>query len=190
MGVGYGIVWGGWGITFDDWRFIEAILRENKIKTVLEFGAGLSSLLISELAEVVSYETISEHAVFVQSKMIENRLTIRNWNGKDIEGDIGKFDLAFVDGPFGGSKYGREHSIRIASEHSDKIIIHDGKREGEMHWQDVYLKDKFELKDTNGQQQNCCHYWTRLELDRIKNSSMSEIGAGNITWEQEMKRGR
>ena len=96
----YGIPWGDFAISQRDWHFIKDIIRENNVKSVLEFGAGLSSLLMSETVDVTCYETWAETKKIIEdTKTAENKLTIHLWDGKDIDDyPKKKFDLAFVDG--------------------------------------------------------------------------------------------
>lgn len=157
----YGIPWGEYAISQKDWYFIQDILRKGDIKTILEFGSGLSSLLMSEDHYVISYETDKKIVKNIESKINGNYLTIRNWDGQYLQGHLGKYDLAFIDGPLGLSSggMGRKHSIRIASEHADKIIVHDAGRQDEVKWQNKYLRGKFKLKSRSGWHHNRCHYW-------------------------------
>ena len=166
----YKMVWSFMSIIQKDWKFIKSILVKNEIKTVLEFGSGLSSLLISEIAEVTSYETDRKYADDILSKRIVvaggqtiNNLLIRMWDGKDVDDDLPKYDLAFVDGPLGKSSggMGREHSIRIAAEHADRIIIHDAGREDEWKWQMKILRPNFKRVSWNGAHRGHCAYWVR-----------------------------
>ena len=66
------------------------------------------------------------------------------------------FDFAFVDGPSGGAN--REFSTKIASEHSDMVIVHDGGRTHEKKWQEMYLKEGFEGPMKGGHR---CHLWIK-----------------------------
>jgi len=161
----YGIPWGGFAITPNDWEFIKTIIRQTGTRHVLEFGAGLSSLLMSEMVEVTAYETDHECADTIRAKANGN-LTIWEWDGKDfLAGDIDHFDLVFVDGPRGivNEGPGREEAVRVAAACSDRIILHDARREEETRWQDKYLKGIFRLKKRSGYHQTCCHYWERRE---------------------------
>lgn len=165
----YNIPWGDYAISQKDWHFIREIVQEVKPKKILEFGAGLSSCLMSEFAEVLSFEEDEKYAKDLKKKLTDkNKLKIRIWDGINLNGKLGKerrFDLAFVDGPRGqnGGGIGRQHSMRIASEHADKIIVHDARREDEWSAQEKYLKGKFKLKKINGYHQVCCHYWERMK---------------------------
>ena len=157
----FGFPWGYYSILQKDWKFIKEILTEEKIKTVLEFGSGLSSLLMSELCKVMAYETDEKHMVEVSNRANDN-LTLKHWDGHGCN-ITKRFDLCFVDGPSGEDKggAGREGSIRIASEVTDRIIIHDAGRTDEQRWQNKFLRGKFRLAKRNGWHVQRCHYWVR-----------------------------
>lgn len=152
----YGMEWGGGSITDRDWTFMEKILKDNKVKTILEFGVGLSSLLMASVVDkVVSYETTPGWIKKIQ-KIAPKNLTVRTWDGKSIEHSISKFDMAFVDGPAGGEN--REWSTKIASEHANIVMVHDAGRKPEREWQAKYLEKDFRLIEKGGHR---CHYWSR-----------------------------
>ena len=154
----YGIPWGGFAINPIEWNFIKRIILENSVETVCEFGAGLSSLLISEKCKVISYEVDEKWLQKIQSKGNGN-LELIEWDGKsDLPGFYG---LVFIDGPKGGEN--REDAYRIASTLSDRIICHDARRPPEAAWQKKYLQGKFKLKARSGYYQACCHYWERTK---------------------------
>ena len=169
----FGMSWGEWSITEQDWRFIQRIIRDEGIKTVLEFGPGLSSLMLAgiEGLDVISYEEDAEHADQILGKFqkykspSKDSLEIRPWDGREMKDALGKFDLAFVDGPKGKANGGpgRGASIRIASEASDRVIIHDAGREDEARWQKKYLQgeDRFRLVARSASHRTRCHYWRR-----------------------------
>lgn len=163
----YAIPWGVNAISQSDWYFIQRILEKKKIKTVLEFGAGLSTLLMSEMAEVLSFETDVEYGKNI-IKLSNNghkdrRLAVAEWDGKKIDTELSKYDLAFIDGPPGKDigGVGREASFRIAVKHADKIIVHDAGRQDEQRLQGKYMRGKFKLISKNGWHQARCHYWEK-----------------------------
>jgi len=161
----YGIPWGGFAITPNDWSFIRTIIEQTGARRILEFGAGLSSLLMSEIAEVTTYETNREYADVIRAKAKGN-LIIREWDGKNfLMRNVDHFDLVFIDGPKGiiNGGPGREEAVRAAVACSDRIILHDARREEETRWQDKYLKGIFKLKKRSGYHQACCQYWERRE---------------------------
>ena len=144
---------GGGSPTENDWLFISKLIDDHKVKTVLEFGIGLSTLLISEKAQVTSYETMGHW--IERLKLEKQGLDIRKWDGKDTQLDEKVYDLAFVDGPSGGVN--REHSVRLASKHAKMVIVHDGQFAPEQGWQTKYLRGVMEGPVRGGDR---CHLWT------------------------------
>jgi hypothetical protein len=142
-------------LTEKDWIFIKSVIQSYGIKSVLEFGTGISTLLLKGIGvQVVSYETMESWIAKV--KAADSSLDIRYWNGHEIKEALPKFDFAFMDGPSGAQN--REWSTKYASEHADIVIIHDASRMHERTWQTRYLKDKFELSARGG---NRCHLWIK-----------------------------
>lgn len=161
----YKMPWGEWSITQRDWEFIKGVIEkefgDKKLK-ILEFGSGLSSLLMSEKHDVTTYEVEKEFAEKIKEKAtFRNTIQVRMWDGREIKEKLGKFDLVFVDGPLGKSSggIGREHSLKIASEVSDRVIIHDADREDERLWQKLFFRNKFRLADRSGLHQTRCNFW-------------------------------
>lgn len=156
----YGMEWGGGCITKEDWDFIQQVIKDNNIKTVLEFGTGLSTLLMADLGvKVITYETMEGWIEKIHG--LNPKVDIRLWKGESLndvtkDGDPTKFDMAFVDGPAGGRS--REFSTKIASELSDLIIVHDASRPNEMKWQEKYLKKGFIGPGGGGRR---CHMWSK-----------------------------
>jgi hypothetical protein len=184
----YNIPWGEYSITQKDWKFIKEYLKELKPKKILEFGCGLSSLLLSEFCEVISYETDEEWKDKIESKCTaKNKLEIRLWDGVNfpkelINGDAKQgvkllcFDLVFVDGPKERLKggVGRNSSIYIASKISNHVIIHDAGRHEEEQYQRAHLRSIFKLTNKSGNHLTRCHYWERrpkpVTLEDVKNA--------------------
>lgn len=163
----YGIPWGGWAIAEKDWAFIRGILQGKNIKTVLEFGTGLSTLLISEFAEVDTFETEAKWTELVKAKTPPGRkIKFYAWSGYSPPGTEWKrkrYDLAFVDGPRGKSAggMGREISMYIAAKFADRIIVHDAGRIDETELQERILKPRFDFISRSDESQSRCHYWER-----------------------------
>ena len=146
---------GGSNITKEDWIFIEEALLKYGVENVLEFGANASTLLFTKMGlKVICYE--SDIDQLEKIKMSCPNASIREWDGKEIKEELKHFDFAFVDGPSGGAN--REFSTKIASEHSDMVIIHDGGRTHEKKWQEMYLKEGFEGPMKGGHR---CHLWIK-----------------------------
>ena len=156
----YGLQFNAGSVTVKDWEFIKETIQNNNIKTVLEFGAGLSTLMLNDLGlKVITYETIS--GWIEKIKKINPNCDVRLWDGKTIndsvkDEDPKKFDLAFVDGPSGGAQ--REFSTKIASESAITVIMHDAARKDELKWQEKYLKGKFIGPGGGGHR---CHLWSK-----------------------------
>lgn len=153
--------WGGMSIQEEDWKFIEGIIKVVQPQAqlsqmkILEFGPGLSSVLMSQYAQVLSFEMEDERLYGHLDGVVAKK-----WNGKEIAQEhLGAFDLAFVDGPKGTEigGVGRQHSIRLASECSDRVIVHDADREDEKRWQAEYLSENFVAVSEGGR----CRYWLR-----------------------------
>jgi len=182
----YNMFWGGFSISQKDWKFIKKYVNISQLMPgedcpakILEFGAGLSSLLMSEICEVTSYETSEEHKKLIESKITpRNNLTIKLWDGQCINNDMQcedsidmslshnaekPFDLVLVDGPKGISDggVGRNLAMNIASKVSNRVIVHDAGRIEEQKFQRDYLRGIFKLTSKSGDHMNRCHYWER-----------------------------
>lgn len=167
----YGIVWGNWAIQQKDWRFIKDVMEEHDIKKVVEFGAGLSSLLMSERADVVSYETKVDWAIDIEGKKRGNSLKVELWDGLTIPA-VGAFaqpdglDLVFIDGPpacmNGGP--GRRASYEAAIAMAPRFVItHDSGRPEEQALAADFLRKKYTFVKKNGNHQTRCELWRLRE---------------------------
>lgn len=153
-----GMSFGGGSLTDRDWLFIKSVVAKFDIGHVLEFGAGLSTVMLGSVADsVLTFET-SEGWIKKVSALVDPKVnTIRHWDGKNFPGFCGvNFDFAFVDGPSGGQS--REVSTKVASELANIIIIHDAGREPERRWQKMYLEENFKMISKGGHR---CHLWIR-----------------------------
>jgi len=164
----WGFKWGAGSVTDRDWIFMKALFKEYKIKSVLEFGAGLSTLLMGTMADlIVTFETQPAWIKKIKNLSDPKKHIFKQWDGKDLSfldvlSDFQydrKYDFAFVDGPAGGDK--REWSVKYASEHADLVIIHDAGRKPEREWQDKYFVKDFQLIAKGGHR---CHLWKRREV--------------------------
>lgn len=166
----YDIHWGGEEIIEKDWDFIEQIITDEKLKTVLEFGSGFSTLLMSQIASVDSFETKTERLKQIKGKLPKDRkVNFYTWDGK-TKPDSGrvkeKYDLVFINGPESATvsnRVGRQVSVEVAIECSDRIILHDAGKMHETMLQEKYLRDDFWLTGRNGWHQTRCQYWKRRE---------------------------
>jgi len=154
-----GFEWGGNEVTTKDWDFLLTVLKNYKISSILEFGAGLSTLLFNDLGmKIVTFETHADKITKVQE--INSMCDIREWDGKKVNlEEFEEFDLAFMDGPPGGKN--REFSTKIVSENAKLVIIHDENREWEKKWQEKYIKENFDFVSKGG---NRCAFWSRRSL--------------------------
>ena len=159
--VKYGLLWGD--IIEKDWDFIKDIVGKESVKSVLEFGTGLSTLFISELASVDSYGTDGDRPKIIKAKIPKDRaVKFFPWNGDGL--NIEKsYDLAFINGPGGVPKkgQGKEIAIQVAAEKADRIIIRNAGRIYESMLQEKYLRDDFTLVSRNGWHQGRCNYWRK-----------------------------
>ena len=164
----FGFEWGGGCITDRDWMFMKEVIQENGVKNILEFGAGLSSLLFGTLVDkVITFEDKQGWITKIQDMATEKN-HIFHWDGKDLQiGDFKdeglKFDMAFVDGPAGSMN--REWSTKYASELADIVIVHDAGRQGEKKWQAKYLEPNYELTAKGGHR---CHLWIKKEICQVE----------------------
>ncbi len=160
-----GIPWGGMSISQKDWAFIKGVIDEHKIETVLEFGSGLSTVLMSDLTHVTSFECDLERANTIAAKSVHGKTSMMKWNGIVASGLSHKYDMAFVDGPLGKvcGGLGREHSMRDAAKYADIVIVHDAGRIDEHRWQNKYLRPNFNMVAKNGNHQSRCQLWIRKD---------------------------
>ncbi len=158
--------WGKGAIDPMDWPFLDEVIKKNQVKTVLEFGAGLSTALMSEISHVTSFETEGEwiEKVFTACRLkprgsgIPDSPTIHQWNGREIPNHVtlGQYDMAFVDGPANGQNRGE--AFRLAANHAKIVVVHDATREYEAQWEAKYLKPGFTGPIKGGR---WCHLWIK-----------------------------
>jgi ADP-heptose:LPS heptosyltransferase/glycosyltransferase involved in cell wall biosynthesis len=151
-----GLDWGKGAIDPLDWPFLEEVIKKHQVKTVLEFGAGLSTKLISEMVESMdSFET--EQLWIDKVAPLAPKARIHRWDGKDTGNFVNSaHDLAFVDGPANGQN--REQAVRLAANHAKIVILHDATREYESQWEEKYLKPGFQGPIKGGK---WCHMWIK-----------------------------
>lgn len=155
----YGIPWGGFAINPIDWEFIKRIILDTNPSKIIEFGSGLSSLLMSEYTNVESWEKNHDWAEMVRQKNPNGNLSVKNWTDEPINIDC---DLVFIDGPVGkiNGGPGREESFKLASK-CKAVIVHDAGRDEEQKLQEKYLMPNFKLIKKNGWHQSRCAYWIK-----------------------------
>lgn len=152
----YGMTWGGGSLTDRDWAFIKQTIEKYGVRDVLEFGAGLSTLLLNDKlpSNVVTFET--KQGWIDKIKQLNPNATIILWDGITHTDPVGGWDLVFVDGPAGD--VGRQHSTAYAAQTSNIVIVHDAGREWARKYQDEYLKPGFDGPIKGGHR---CHLWVK-----------------------------
>lgn len=162
----YGMTFGGGSLTEDDWIFIRKALQDYNVKTVLEFGAGLSTLLFNDVENlrVTTYET--NPGWVTKIKASNPKCDVKIWDGVDIslglpDGIEPHVDFAFVDGPAGDMS--REWSTRIASESAKVIVVHDAGRPYARRYQEQYIQRGFEGPIKGGHR---CHLWVKKGFEK------------------------
>lgn len=121
------ILWGNRSIYRKDWIILKRFFKDMNIKTVIEYGVGLSTeLMVLEGIEVVSLETLRWWAEICR-KVIGNQVIIYQ-EGQPPHMGGRQFDLAFVDGP----QTRRYETIKHAKLHSDLVYLHDPERKEEV----------------------------------------------------------
>lgn len=151
----YELPFGGGSLTDRDWLFMKAVMRKYGVESVLEFGAGLSTLLFNENSRVVvTYET--NQGWIDKIRKIKHGCWIELWDGKIVPNQNTQYQLAFVDGPAGDMP--RAVSTNYAAEHANLVIVHDAGREWARKYQEQYLAPGFDGPIKGGHR---CHLWVK-----------------------------
>jgi hypothetical protein len=101
------------------WSRLKRFILKNNIKSVIEFGSGVSTLLFDSLnLNILSFETDKVYMDFV-SKLCTEKVRFKLWNNKLLNIQE-SFDLSFVDGILP-----RTQQLKIAIKHSKFIAIDD-----------------------------------------------------------------
>jgi hypothetical protein len=121
------ILWGLGGFGRDSWKALYTIIKEYDIKTVLEYGCGVSTeLMMAVGCKVLSLESQGAYAQIPEAN-------IMGYNYPEFPVLDESYDLAVIDGP--GAKefevrgiqpertYSAKHAIKYAKRY---IYIHDG----------------------------------------------------------------
>jgi hypothetical protein len=128
--------WGSGSITENDWMALKTIIDWCDVRTILEIGIGLSTLLLEQKAEkLVGYDALKRHIDWMKTK-VHTQTELRLWDGKTPFDPEEQFDMAFIDGPIGAKN--RKPSFQSAIFHCRILAMHDT---GYI-WRDVW---KFEL---------------------------------------------
>ena len=134
-------------ISEEDWEEIAELLSQHNIKSVLEFGGGLSTKRYCNRGlKVVCLETNLRWAEIVAENCPS--ATVIRWDNKEFPKNRvgnGLFDLVFIDGADP-----RENQVIHGKECGDKLLIHDTKRKQEQELIQKYLSDWKATKLSNG----------------------------------------
>lgn len=151
----YPLPWDGMAITPADWDFLKAIIDEFDVRVVVEFGSGLSTLLLAEAGITVwSFDTDRDWQETVKAALVEEgnagKASLKYWNGRHFPLPTVACapDLVFVDGPRGGAN--REHAIQWAGRNCDLVVLHDAQREAETKWANKHLSPGFNRTRVGG----------------------------------------
>lgn len=125
MSEGKFITWGAGGFGAGDWKILYEFIQSRGVKTVIEYGCGVSTELMMAVGlKVISLETVPQYAVIPGANVLVFRY------GEYPEG-LGVYDLAFVDGPgayefeSAGLTPERKLSAAHAKRHAKAVYMHD-----------------------------------------------------------------
>lgn len=107
-------------IRLSDWLFMRMLLERLSAQSYLEFGSGLSTLLVARFGvpRVLSLETDRAYLDHI-TPLMPASVELRQWNNREASIDE-HFDLALVDGDLP-----RIEQARLACEHATYVLIHD-----------------------------------------------------------------
>ena len=140
-----------------DVEFLANAIINEGIKTLLEVGCGISSLLLSQLCHVTTLENDPKWADKVSAaKRDIHDLDVVMWDGKKWPVK-GRWDAVFIDGPEEldpevrkKMKYvglSREPAFQNAPDLTDRVFVHDACRFAEMMYQLSYLAKNFRVTE-------------------------------------------
>lgn len=134
--------WGSRSIFKHDWIALKKYIAENNVKTVLEYGVGLSTeLMLLEGVEVVCFESMPWWADICKKAIGNEIILCEDGYYPDLDR---RFDLALVDAPWGNRNFSTRHAMR----HSDVVYLHDLRDADGIHM--VKDWDKIEVDLSNG----------------------------------------
>jgi len=114
-----------------NWEDMIRVIRECNAQTVLEVGAGFSTLCFNAVGlEVWSFETDSGWIDFLLASAPGVEFVLYEYPNFPSFGG-GQCDVAFVDGP-SATPDGRLAAMTFATEHSRRIFVHDSRRKPEV----------------------------------------------------------
>jgi len=129
------IQWGNGAITKKDWDILRDFIKKHNIKSIIEYGYGVSTTLFYEtVRNVTTYE--SHKGYFKQGKINGFKIILWNADGYLPEQHA---DFVFIDGPAGGIN--REWSFKNAARQGRFIAVHDASRPAEKLWIEKHLND-------------------------------------------------
>ena len=132
--------WGNGAITKMDWIILSDFLEKYRIRSVIEYGYGVSTGLFNDVIKTVTtYE--SHKGYFKQGKRNGFKLILWNADGYLPEQHA---DFVFIDGPAGGMN--REWSFKNAARQAKYIAVHDASRQTELLWIKKHLNDYTMIK--------------------------------------------
>jgi hypothetical protein len=116
------IQWGRGGFRREDWAFVRQTMERFCVRTVVEYGCGLSTELLYAMGiQAVSLETQIHFAKLYDGYNV--KFCNYDEGYPDLEGKM--FDMALVDGPGEKEIHDRSKSILHAKEHAGIIYLHD-----------------------------------------------------------------
>jgi hypothetical protein len=118
------IIWGAGGFKYSDWDFVYNLIIKYRIRTVLEYGCGLSTELLKIIGmDVLSLET---QEAWAKPYLDDKRFKIIMCNYSIGYPDLKtKFDLAFIDAPGEKEIHDRSKSVIHAKKYCSHIYLHD-----------------------------------------------------------------
>lgn len=124
-------------ITYTDWRLLWQIICERMVKSVVEFGPGLSTEILDRCGiRITSYETKPALLDSYKKKVPGAKFVL--WNGGQLINLNGKYDMAFIDGPFGGEN--RELAYKSIARSGVRLVAcHDSNRKADKVWIKKYF---------------------------------------------------
>lgn len=134
-----------WTISLSDWTATFDWLVVYRPSLVVEFGSGLSSLLMSQVVPVISFEHNDYYYLKTKGHIRPyHQLDLRKWDGHAIDSLIPepRVPVVFIDGP----EPDRTPAFMFANERADRVWVHDGFRDAEMRLQLRWMGPDFHLK--------------------------------------------
>ena len=101
------------------WAVLDEIITKYNVKSVLEFGSGISTVLFDNLGiKVNSFETDLDHAYRVK-QLVSDNIRINVWDNKEAP-TLKTYDLALIDGA-----EPRHNQIKLGIKHARFLAIDD-----------------------------------------------------------------